>query len=183
MPNRWDMPPMYVQSGDPETENIIGADHYPGLLGARYEVINPQRAAVSTDAGRSKMYQRVKTDSTMTVTPFRGAVAWWADKTQYMVTTTVTTLGRGRIAGVFKGAVTPGAICFVQISGPSIVKYVDAPTAAPTTAGLFVIPSATNGKADCVSTAPAFPILGYTASIIAGADSTGFVDLDVPQTT
>ena len=31
-----------------------------------------------------------------------GAVAWWSDQAQYLVTTSVTTLGRGRVAGVFQ---------------------------------------------------------------------------------
>ena len=120
----------------------------------------------------------------MTVAPFQGAVAWWADKTQYMVTTTVTTLGRGRIAGVFQNAITPGNFGCVQIKGPATVKFIDAPTAAPTIAGLFVIPSATNGKADCLAanTAALYPALGVSAGALNLGDNTAVVDLDVPET-
>jgi hypothetical protein len=185
MPNRWDMPPMYIQSGDPETENIVGADPYPGLLGARVTVVQPTRTPPGAEDGRSKTYQRIKTDSTMTVAPFRGAVAWWSDKTQYLVTTTVTTLGRGRIAGVFQNAITPGAIGFVQTGGPATVKYTDTTTAVPDGTGQFVIPSATNAKADCLAagSAATYPPLGVTAGSFNAAAREGIVDLDVPQTT
>jgi hypothetical protein len=182
MPQGFELPPVYLQSGDPENENTPTL-YAPGTLGARFTVTQPSRGAVGAEAGRSKRYQLVQTDSTMTVSPFIGAVAWWADKTRYLVTTTVTTLGRGRIAGVFQNAITPGNFGCVQIGGPATVKLTDAITAAPTTAGLFVIPSATNAKADVVSAAPTFPILGYTASVLNVGDNTIVADLAVPETT
>src|SRR5262245_55643176 len=116
-PNRWEQPAVYLQSGDPETENTPTL-HAPGLLGARFTVNQPSRGPVGPEEGRSKRYQLIRTDSTMTVAPFRGAVAWWSDKTRYLVTTTVTALGRGRIAGVFQNAVTPGNYGCVQVGGP-----------------------------------------------------------------
>ena len=184
MPNRWDMPPVYLQSGDPENENNATLA-YPGQLGMRFTVIQPTRSAPGAEDGRSKTYQVVKTDSTMSVAPFRGAVAWWSDKTGYVVTTTVTTLGRGRIAGVFQNAPTPGYYSCVQVGGPATVKFVDAPTANPTAAGLFVIPSATNGKADCLAagSAPTYPALGVSAGVYDAAQAQAVVDLDVPSTT
>lgn len=184
MPNRWDMPPVYLQSGDPEQENVASL-WAPGTLGARFTVIQPTRSPAGAEDGRSKTYQLIKTDSTMTVAPFKGAVAWWADKTQYLVTTTVTTLGRGRVAGVFQNAITPGNFGCMQTHGPATVKFVDAVTAQPTVAGLIVIPSATNGKADCLAagSAATYPILGYSAGAYNAADATAVVDLDVPETT
>lgn len=183
MPNRWEMPPVYLQSGDPETENASSL-HAPGLLGSRFTVIQPSRSAVGAEAGRSKRYQLIRTDSTMTVAPFVGAVAWWSDKTQYLVTTTVTTLGRGRIAGVFQNAITLGNYGCVQTGGAAMTKFVDAPTASPTVAGLFVIPSATNAKADCLAagSAATYPTLGISAGVYDAANAQGVVDLDVPQT-
>jgi hypothetical protein len=111
-------------------------------------------------------------------------VAWWSDKTKYLVTTAPTTLGRGRIAGVFQNAIGLGNFGCIQTQGPAIVKYVDTPTAAPSAAGLFVIPSATAGKADCIAagTASTYPVLGLSAQAITGSDSTAIVDLDVPET-
>jgi hypothetical protein len=178
------MQPVYLQSGDPENENTPTLA-YPGLLGARFTVIQPNRSPAGAEAGRSKTYQLIQTDSTMTVAPFLGAVAWWADKTKYLVTTTVTTLGRGRIAGVFQNAITPGYYGCVQTEGPATVKFVDAPVAAPTAAGLFVIPSATNAKADCLAagTAATYPPLGVSSGVYDAAQALAVVDLDVPQTT
>ena len=183
-PNRWEMPPVYLRSGDPESENEVSL-LYPGQLGMRFTVIQPTRSPAGAEDGRSKTYQLIQTDSTMTVAPFKGAVAWWSDKTKYLVTTTVTTLGRGRVAGVFQNAITPGNYGCVQIGGPATVKFIDAVTAQPTVAGLFVIPSATNGKADCLAaaSAPTYPALGVSAGVYDAANAQGVVDLDCPQTT
>jgi|ERR1019366_6160926 hypothetical protein len=186
MPNNIRNQPMYLQSGDPESENAVTLA-YPGMLGGRLTVKEPGPPGSPTTAGqyRPKTYQLVQTDSSMSVNPFAGAVAWWSDKTKYLVTTSPTALGRGRIAGVFRNAITPGNYGCIQIQGPCPnVKYVDAPTAAPSAAGLFVIPSATAGKADCLAagSAATYPVLGLSSGVIPGADSTGPVDLDVPET-
>ena len=183
-PVGWNMQPVYLQSGDPENENTATLA-YPGLIGARFIVVQPNRSPAGAEDGRSKTYQLIKTDSTMTVAPFKGAVAWWSDKTQYLVTTTVTTLGRGRVAGVFQNAITPGNFGCIQKGGPAIVKFVDAPTASPTVAGLFVIPSATNAKADCLAAASAatYPILGVSAGVYDAAQAQAVVDLDCDLAT
>jgi len=178
------MPPVYLQSGDPEAENVATL-HAPGLLGSRFTVKQPSGGGQpGAEDYRFKSYQLVQTDSTMAVSPFRGAVAWWSDKTRYLVTTTVTTLGRGRIAGVFQNAITPGYYGCVQTHGPGTVKFVDAPTAQPTVAGLFVIPSATNAKADCLAagTASTYPSLGVSAGVYNAAAAEAVVDLAVPET-
>jgi hypothetical protein len=85
---------------------------------------------------------------------------------------------------VFRNAVTPGNIGFIQTQGPSTVKIIDAPTAAPTIAGLIVIPSATAGKADVLAAASSatYPPLGVTTSALQGGTSICAVDLDVPET-
>ena len=185
MPNRWEMPPLYLQSGDPEAENVPTMA-YPGQLGCRITVKQPGPPGVpGAEDYRDKRYQYVQTDSTMSVAPYKGAVAWWANKTRYLVTTSVTALGRDRIAGVFQNAITPGYYGCIQIGGPATTKFVDAVTAAPTAAGLIVIPSATDGKADCLAagTAATYPALGLSASAYNAVDCTAIVDLDVPETT
>lgn len=183
-PIGWGEQAVYLQSGDPENENVPTLA-YRGQLGMRFTVVQPNRSAPGAEDGRSKTYQLVKTDSTMSVAPYRGAVAWWSDKTGYVVTTTVTTLGRGRVAGVFQNAITAGNYGCVQTGGPATLKFVDAPVAAPTVAGLFVIPSATNAKADCLAagTAATYPQLGVSAGVYNAQAAEGVVDLDVPQTT
>src|SRR5665213_2682779 len=119
--------PMYIQSGSFEGENVLAAtDPYPGMIGGR--------ATVNVKGVGGKTYQRVLTDSSMAVAPFQGAVAFWSDKTRYMVTTTVGTLGRGRPAGIFQNAIVPGNIGYIQVEGRGNVFFIDTPTAAPTAA-------------------------------------------------
>lgn len=171
--------PIYWRSGGPATENEATLS-YPGMLGAK-------QVAVDKSDGFSKEHQLVRTDSTMSVAPFDGATAWWAGTpANYLVSTAPTALGRGRVAGVFRYAITPGNYGAVQTKGRHPrVKMIDAVTAAPTVAGLIVIPSATAGKADTLAAAsPAtYPSLGVTAGVYNAAAATAAVDLDVPETT
>jgi hypothetical protein len=182
MPNNIRNQPMYVQAGNLENENQPAvSDPYPGMLGSRVTV-NVATGATGTGAV-GKTYQRVLTDSTMTTAPYPGALAIWADKTKSMVTTAVT--NRGRPAGIFRNAITPGNIGFIQTTGPSTVKVIDTPTAAPTAAGLIVIPSSTTGKVDVLAagSAATYPSLGVTTGPVQGGTSIAPVDLDVPETT
>lgn len=189
MPSRWEMPPVYLQSGNPETESTPTL-HAPGQLGMRFTMTVTQRQGPGTDtdpAGRSKRYQLVKTDSTMAVAPYNGAVAWWADKAGYVVTTSASKTARGQIAGVFRRAWdAAGDYMCVQTEGPGYVKLVDGDVAA-TVGGDAIIPSATDSKANRVAagTAPTYPTLGFahaptTKNAIAALV---LVDLDVPETT
>jgi hypothetical protein len=176
--------PLYLQSGDPESEDVSSL-LYPGMLGDRLTIKQPgPPGAAGAEDYRYKTYQLVQVDSTVTTAPFRGAVAWWSDKTRYLVTTSPTALGRGRIAGVFQNAITAGNYGCIQTQGPGTVKFVDAPTAAPTVAGLIVIPSATAGKADCLAagSAATYPALGVSAGVYNAAAAEAVVDLDVPET-
>lgn len=188
MPNRWEMPPVYLQSGDPEQENTPTL-HAPGLLGARFTVIQPSRTPPGAEDGRSKRYQLIKTDSTMAVAPFRGATAYWSDQSQYLVTTTSpsTAQTRNRIAGVFQNAITPGYYGCVQIGGPGTMKLIDAVNQGNVVVGAYIVPSATNAKADVVaaSTAPTQTPYGVVSAPLTfnAADLTVVVDLAVPETT
>jgi hypothetical protein len=178
--------PMYFVTGDPETENNPTLE-YPGQIGARCTITEPLRGSPQTTGqSRMKTYQCVQTDSTMTTAPFSGAVAFWSDKTKYLVTTARAKLGAGRIAGVFRFAVTPGNFCFIQTQGPCVNVYIQpTPTQPPDATGLFVVPSVTvDGAANCLTagTAPTYPVLGYSSSVMIGGSSQCEVDLDVPET-
>ena len=184
MPNRWEQPAYDLQSGDPETENTPTLA-YPGLLGARFTVVQASRAAAGVESGRSKRYQIIKTDSTMTVAPYLGATGWWSDKSQYLVTTNAT--NRNRVAGVFQNAVTLGNFGCVQIGGPASVKILDADMAA-VAIGDAIIPSSTNAKATrvAVGTAPTHTVMGWVAGPALSTDppsATVVVDLAIPETT
>ncbi len=190
-PNSWFSQPVFIPGGNPETMNEPLSNIKPGQLGIKFAYNILPRSAPGVDAeglttgpqGLAKAYKMVQTDSSMSVAPFDSAVAWWSNQATYLVTTSPTTLGRGRIAGVFNNSVTPGNVCCIQTNGKADVKFVDAPTAAPSAAGLLVIPSATAGKADCLAagSAATYPILGRSAGALQGGTSQAIVDLDVPD--
>lgn len=188
-PSRWEMPPVYIQSGDPETESTPTL-HAGGMLGARFTVVNPFRSqpgVESSPAGRSKRYQIVKTDSSMAVSPFPGATAWWLDRAGYVVTTSPTANNRNDVAGVFRRVwAAPGDYMCVQIAGPGFVKIIDASMGA-LAQGDTIIPSSTSGKADrvAIGTAPTHVPLGRVGSplTVQAADALVLVDLAIPETT
>jgi hypothetical protein len=189
MPNNWGQNAVYLQSGDPEAENAASL-LYPGQLGTRFTVIEPTRSLPSktSGAGRPKRYQLVQTDSSMTVAPYRSAVAWWSDQSKYLVTTNspTTTQTRSRVAGVFVNAITPGNYGCVLITGLGLVKLIDGVNQANVVAGAFVIPSSTNGKADVVGSgsAPTLVSLGTISDPLSfnTTDLTVLVDLQLPDT-
>jgi hypothetical protein len=193
MPNRWDQSAVYLQSGDPEKENVVSL-LYPGQLGTRFTIVEKGPAATIYSAGtfppsRTKTYQLVGTDSGMATAPFPNAVAWWADKTQYQVTTSASKLGRGRIAGRFGdngtgGSITKGNFGCVQVYGVGILRFIAGPTATPDATGKIVIPSATDGQADCLAagSASTYPTIGYTAGTFDAANLQCPVDLSIPDT-
>lgn len=190
-PNAWFSQPVFIAGGNPEAMNEPESNIKAGQIGIRFAYNILPRSAPGVDSeglvtgvqGLAKAYKMVRTDSTMATAPFDAAVAWWSDQAAYKVTTSPTTLGRGRIAGVFRCAVTPGNVTCIQVGGKGDVMFVDAPTAAPSGAGLFVIPSATVGKADCLAaaSAPTYPPLGRSAGAIQGGTGRAVVDLDVPE--
>lgn len=191
MPNRFENPAVYLQSGNPEGENTPTLQA-PGLLGSRFTVIQPTgrgsavaTAAGTTSPGRSKRYQLVRTDSTMTVSPYPGAVAYWSDKVNYMVTTVRTNLNS--VAGKFSNLVDKGNYTCIQIGGPGYVKVVDGSVAACAVGDSIIGSSATDGKADRVAagSAPGYVALGRVSVPLTkqASDALVLVDLDVPETT
>jgi hypothetical protein len=188
-PNSWFSQPVYIPGGDPEAMNEASL-LYPGQLGIRFSYINPPRTIAADSAtlatgeeGLPKTFKLVKTDSSMSVAPYDGAVAWFQNQALYVVTTSPTALGRGRVAGIFKNSVTPGNYTCVQVKGKGKVKFVDAPVAAPDATGLMVIPSGTAGKADCLAagSASTYPLIGRSAGALQGGTSEAIVDIDVPE--
>lgn len=172
---------VFVQTGDPTSVNET-TPYAPGQLGKEVTVTN---TSASTNPGQgAKVFKYVLVDSAAPVAPYIGAVAWWSDRDNFVVTTSAT--NRGKVAGVFCSAFPQlGKYGFIQIGGPAIVKFIDNVTAAPTTAGLFVVPSATNSKADCLGsgTAALFPQLGTSNSAYNAIEATAEVVLTLEWTT
>lgn len=178
MPNNIRIQPLYLPNGGDPAQFNESSLMEPGMLGGRTTIVDPN------DTTRSKTFQLVKSDSTMSVAPYNGAVAWWSNQAEYLVTTAAT--NRGQVAGVFLAAITPGNYCCIQTAGRhASVKFIDAVTATPDASGKFVIPSATAAKADCLAagTAATYPALGRSAGTYDAVNATGPVDLEVPEVT
>ena len=182
---------LVVTTGNPETVSdsparVEGPGGWKGQLGKYVTVKQPGPAGTpGAEEYRTKTYQYVKMDSTMSVTPYAGAVAWWATKAEKTVTTSST--NRGDRAGIFQYAANAAAghYCYIQTKGPATVKFIDAVTAAPNAAvGQFVIPSGTDAKADCLAagTAASYPVLGRTVGDWDAVNTVGTVELEIPET-
>lgn len=175
--------PLYIPNmADPTLFNEPeSAWRYPGMIGGKCTIVYGTEGSATNPRG-SKTIQLVRTDSTMTTNPYASAVAWWANRQTYQVTT-VPTNRRGQVAGVFQNAVTPGNLALIVTNGRRAVKFVDAPTATPTAAGLIVIPSATAAKADCLAagSAATYPAIGRSAGTYNEAETLCLVDIDIPE--
>lgn len=184
MPQNFELQPVFLQSGDPETESVSTL-HAPGTLGARFTVVQPTRTVSGEEEGRAKRYQLVKTDSSMTVAPYKGATAAWSDQKGYVVTT--SNANRNRPAGVFQRAwAAAGDYMCIQIGGVASTKLLDADVGAAAI-GDSIILSTTDGKATrvAVGTAPTHVPLGRVAGppiSTTPAEALVVVDLDLPET-
>jgi len=177
--NRNQQNAVYLQSGDPETEARPSVGNYGGgLLNQPDPYIGGQLGNLLTvadpgDSKKSKQYRLVKNDSVMDVLPSEGAVMYWRDRATYLVTTDVSVAGRGNVAGVARCVSAVGDIICVQRRGDATVLIQGGPTAAPTAAGLNVIPSATDAVADVLAagSAATYPKLGQSVSVASGSPS------------
>lgn len=160
---------IYVTTGNPTTVNET-TPYAPGQLGKETTVLN---TSGGVDPGQgAKTFKYVRVDST-SASPYKGSVAWWSDRDNFVVTLTST--NRGQVAGVFQDSYpSPGNYGYMQIGGPGSVKLVNAPTAAPGATGAFVIPSSTDGKADCLAagSAPTYRPIGNCITTVNLGDNT-----------
>lgn len=172
MPTNQNQQAVFLQSGDPLTENRPADSYSGGQLGSRFTVQDD-----GINSGTPRRFQMVQLDSAMDVAPTAGAVAWWRNSSGYVVTTDVSVAGRGNVAGVFGGALTVDYIGCIQIGGRASVQIQTSPTAVPDNTGKLVIPSATDAKADVLAagTAASYPPLGTSAGFLSG----GLADVDL----
>src|SRR5262245_11640713 len=179
MPSNLRQQAAYVSSGDPESVDDVTA-YAPGMLGARVGVT--PTAAGTARTGPTKVYQYVKGDSAMSVSPFAQCLLYWQDADKYVVTTATTNLNR--VAGVYHktgGPSNKGNYFFIQVEGRSLVRFIDAPTSAPDATGKYVVANAANaGKVDSIVTAPTIAVIGVTAGAQDGTSKEALVDLALP---
>lgn len=171
---------LFFQGGDPLGMNESELQ-YPGQLGL------VSRTKCRDDIDRD--LQIVQVDSIAGAALLPGTVTWWQDEDQYKVTSIATL--RGRVAGIIgenvgSGGVTSGNYTAIVKRGRKVpVKIVDAPTTAPSTAGLFVFASATSGRADSANTSEAadFTLIGSTIGAQDATTKNALCDVDVFAST
>lgn len=190
--NRQSAGTVWLPTGNPDTTNIAATDFtsmggQPGSLGIRFEASPPDRA-----------YQRVQLDSGATSATSVGVVAanqlaYWKDKSQYIVTNDVNQANaanmggvawansgfRNFVAGIFRSTVTAGRYCDILQRGRNIsVKT----TGTPVQGDTLVSDTST-------STAQAATVTGGTAptckpiGIVSGAVVANVTpcDVDIPE--
>jgi len=118
-----DVNAQYLGSGGTDPRNP-----YSGMLGQEIELSAAEAAQLTNTAATgysattpllAGTYKLVKVDSTCTITPARGLVAWWdasAALDSFIVTPDAPTAAT-QMAGIFIGAPTPGYYCWILVQG------------------------------------------------------------------
>jgi hypothetical protein len=185
MPSVYEQNAIYLQSGDPNTEDAATLMQ-PGTLGARFTVQYPQSRATPATPPRTRRYQLVRVDPAAAAAPKAGQPVYWSNRSQYLVTTAGgTTLNQ--IAGVINNAATRGNYTCIQLGGPCMVRASDANVAAAVAGADILVGGATDlGVLVAAGTAPGTVALGTIATPKV-TDTTGgtgnhkiLLDLDVP---
>jgi len=189
MPSVYENNAVYLQSGDPLTENAAALAQ-PGTLGARFTMQYPtSRAtpATAANAPRTRRFQLVQVDALAAAAPKAGQPVYWVDRGAYKVTTAGGTL-LNQLAGVINNAATRGNYTCIQLGGPCLVRASDANVAAAVAGADVLVGGATDlGVLVAAGTAPGTVGLG-TIATPKTTDVTGgtgnhkiLVDLDVPS--
>ena|SRR5689334_12352715 len=155
MPNNNFQQTPYLQSGLPQDENRAQDSYSQGQLGSRFTFNDPE------DSNIAKRWQLVLQDSVADVVPSAGGVAWWRDVSGYRVTGDVSVAGRGNVAGIYQGLISPDYVGCIQIGGPGNVLF---SAGTPDATGLIVIPTATDLSAQALAagSAATYPPIGTT---------------------
>lgn len=166
-----------VPNGNPNTwhanTDIPGGGGYqPGEVGAVLPWYGQQYQRVKMDSGA--------TSATATGVPAAGQLAFWKDRSSYLVTNDVRFAdsgsvpagqyprdGRGAVAGVIEMAVLAGEQFFVHQKGASNVKT----TSSPAPGDTFIANSGT--AADATTTAAGSAPAGLALGVVTSSTKTG----------
>lgn len=184
MPSVYEQNAVYLQSGNPLTEDTPTL-HAPGTLGARFTMQHPTSRATPLTPPRTKRFQVVQVDAAAAAAPKAGQPVYWVDRAAYKVTTAGGTL-LNQLAGVLNNAATRGHYTCIQVGGPCYVRASDANVTAAVAGADLLVGGATDlGVLVAAGTAPATMALG-TIATPKTTDTTGgtgnhkiLVDLDV----
>ena len=186
MPNANRIQTLYVVSGNPDTVNELPS--------STTNVGTYPRTGQLGQAGdfNDRAYQYVQLDSGATASSSAGVVAanevaYWKDRSQYIVTNdssqalfaNTANSFRNNVAGIFRNAVTAGNYCYVLQRGRSI-SVKEAGSATP---GMILVSdtSATAAQAlgTAIGTAPPVQPLGVVVTATAANVCTA--DIDIPN--
>jgi len=189
MPSVYEQNAVYLQSGNPLTEDAPSLAQ-PGTLGARFTMqypssrVSPQTAA---NTPRTRRFQIVRVDPAAAAAPKAGQPVYWSDRANYVVTTAGGTV-LNQLAGVINNAATRGNYTCIQVGGPCLVRASDANVTAAVAGADMLVGGATDlGVLVAAGTAPGTVALGTIASpkLTDVTGGTGnqkvLVDLDVPS--
>jgi hypothetical protein len=196
--NRQSAGTIWLPTGNPDTTNItptdfgtsataVGMGGQPGSLGIRFEASPPDRA-----------YQRVQLDSGATASTSVGVVAanqlaYWKDKSKYIVTNDVaqanaanmqgvamTNSGfRNFVAGIFRVAGTAGNYVDILQRGRAIsVKTTGSPVA-----GDFLVSDTSTSTAQAATVTAGTAPTCKTIGVVTGAAVANVTpcDVDIPE--
>ena len=144
-----------------------------GQIGKRLVVNTPQALALSnTTVGTlfGGIYQYIQILLTATAAPVRGALCYWSDYENGIVTTDPVATNAARLAGWFISAtanMTKGNYCFIQIAGKTSMLFKSTITkATPAIGDLVIADGATSPTVDIL--ADATSITSPTLKLVAG---------------
>jgi len=176
MPNQNRVQTQYVISGNPDTVNAASA-YFDGQIGQSIDVNDREYQFVQLDSGA--------TASTATGVVAANQLAYWHDRSQYIVTndsanallSQTASSFRNNVAGVFRNAVTAGNYCFVLQQGRAITVK----EAGSATAGMLLVCDTSTTAAQtlgvAINTAPPAQLLGVCR--VATSGSTCTADLSI----
>lgn len=163
------------RTGDPapgvpvSTQQVSGSivQPYYGMVGGKTTITNPW-AAQFADPAVGPLYggtiQYVQFSPSMPSPAVRGAICFWADELNYIVTTVYNATTAYKIAGVIINPDLPGNWDFIYIGGIAMALF-----GAPVTMGNMVGASTTGPPAMATAAATAGPTLIGVAVMANGA--------------
>jgi hypothetical protein len=163
MPSVYEQNAVYLQSGDPLTEDAATLME-PGTLGARFTLQYPTSRATPATPPRTRRFQLVRVDPAAAAAPKSGQPVYWSDRSKYLVTTAGGTL-LNQLAGVINNAATRGNYTCIQLGGPCLVRASDANVTAAVAGADMLVGGATDlAVLVAAGTAPSTAALGTISS-------------------
>ena len=171
---------MYVVTGNPATFNASSL-YKPGELGShQIDAAGKEYQLVQLDSGA--------TSSTSTGIVATADVAFWKDRTSYIVTNDVAQAEgleatsnnnkRNAVAGVFPGAITAGNYCLIQQRGAGDVLAASGGTYGVGAQVIANSGTVSDVTSSAIGTAPTHKLVGYANGLRVGTVVS--VDLDLP---